>query len=144
MQTIRDDMSEAGLRRLHLLDGKPLEIEAEAWRVEEGAHLVEWAAFEDEIGMHHLHMYWRFEEMPKMMVVVATYKQDYAEALSKAAWRYREKCGTMPNRAYVHEGVAGADRIEVRGEDGGPVCELEIKRVKWMLKTDVGVCYEEV
>jgi len=144
MQTIRDDMSAAGLRRLHLLDGKPMEIEAEVWRVEEGAQLVEWAAYEDEIGMYHLHMYWRFEEMPNMMIVVATYKKAYAEALWKAVWRYQAKYEKIPNRAYVHESVTGEDRVEVLGEDGKTVCEVEIKRVKWMLKTDVGVCYEEV
>lgn len=144
VQTIRDDMSEAGLRRLHLLDGQVLVLETAMERVEaEGGRLETYCAYEDEIGMHHLHVYWRLSDMSETMVVVATYKQDHNWALNEAARRYESRFGKLPNAAYVHEGVTGADLVEIRGENGEKRGEVKVYRVRWMLSTDVGVSFLE-
>jgi len=144
MEVIRDDMSRAGLRRLHLVDQRKIPLEDGLARVElEGGKLEEFASYEDDLGYWHLHVYWRRREM-NMMQVCATYSGDHGGALQEAAGLYERRFGMLPNVAYVKDGVNGAEKVELRGQDGEVRGVVQVRRVKWMLTTDVGVTFEEV
>lgn len=147
MEVIRDDMSTAGLRRVHLMDGLAISLEMEMRWLDEGWELVEWARYEDDLGFWHLHLYYRRLEMTTMQVCRMGEKdQDYMEAMRQAVGAYERKFGRLPNTVYVGEKAVVVDGLEVllKDKDGEVRGRLQVRRVGWMLPWDVGVCESEL
>lgn len=139
---IGNDVSEMGLRRVHVIVDPKLKDEALRWVKDEVEgedmrwEFCELAVLPDEIGNVHLYLYWRWS-MGKMFVVC---DRDVTTATRLAAGRYEKKMGVWPDRAVVREGTElPAQAIKIVDEKGDEQGMVRFEEVKWMRRGDVGV-----
>lgn len=134
---VRDDMSRAGLRRLHLLGHVPVYADFYlSQMLTDGGTVQMVARYEDDIGNFHLYMAWRM--VMEKMVVFAIDGGDVVQATGEAAVSYYERLGVWPDRAVVRVGMDGPKGIELINEEE-VVGKVMIERVDWMRNGDVGV-----
>jgi hypothetical protein len=137
--------SRLGLRSLHIIGGRP--VNQESWDQQianQGGEVVSTLAYaEADLGLHHLHLYWRDMNSKPMYVVHVTKEVDAVTAAGRAAINYRNRFGQVPNRAVVREWKEPVRKIRVQLGDE-LVGELEIEERPGMLRGDVGVyCADE-
>lgn len=120
---VDEGVSGFGMHRLHVLGGS--KVEAEKWietKVGEGcvSAVLEWM---DEVGMHHLKLYWREAEMQMEMVTIEKGQVEAAVQMATAAWE--RKTGGRPNRIFV------GPNVKIEG-DAEEVSGLRVERKPWI------------
>lgn len=140
---VRDDFSDYGLRRLHMLSTGQIGVEDFLERVErEGGELQASLSWQDEVGNFHVYLAWR-QMMGEAMQFESMEKGDgnLGPALMRAISRYGKRVGRLPNRAVVREGTPGPEKLPVKC--GEQEIVMRIGRVEWMRAGDVGVWWED-
>jgi hypothetical protein len=138
---VRDDTSETGMRRQHLMQ-MGAEIDSEEVikaEFEDGWRLETWYQWKDaDLDIHHFYAAWRSEMVNHAMMVYTVGKGGMLDAISRASRLYLAKFGAAPNWMLVREETwqdRGADRVAMNVE--GVEQEIQVKMVKKGWQTGV-------
>lgn len=144
---VRDDISEAGLRRLRLVSGEPVDVMFYLRRALEEGEVelyLEWK--DEETGLYHMYLVWRLEMCNPKMWVKAIGNDDLRAAVGKTAQGYQRRFGRWPNWAMVRKnGQAQPEGVRLMKSETEEIGVVRIVEVERNFPVGfVGVYYQEV
>lgn len=143
---ILNDMSELGMRRLHVMrPGKAVDEKPYVDQVlEESGELQMVFHWHDEaLDNHHLYLTWRFGMAEEPMYCWGI-GGDFGLAVSKASACYLKRFGRWPNRVMTRQTEGLPSGVELKNPEGEVCARLELEAVEKGFQAGVvGVFYRE-
>jgi len=135
---IRDDVSETGVHRLHLLKGgSPPDYGPVAMRIlNEGGEAIGVWKWVDDLGMHHLYVAWRWTMYGYPMWMSKIQDGDVLEAVRRAAINYQRRNGRWPDRAITRvNGKEIPEGVQLVDQEQAVIGVVKIEQVETALQT---------